>query len=193
MIPLGYGLRSTVGSGSRDGPVLQIACTMIIYPEALPGPTCALLTRRASIGMASIWVEGVVYVRVVRLWFSASVSLWQHYMLHPKCCKMSFKCVNSTNSSQMFVFPTSVLIGAEHCNLTIRWSRIRSCPISVFVLSPPLYWSCVCVRPVFVFVLCLRLKRLGEMEISGTSPPFHDFFIPSGVQLCTRVRRRHRK
>ncbi len=134
LIPLAHGLGSTVGSDFCDGPVLQIACTMIIYPEALPGPTCALLTRRASIGMASIWIEGVVYVRVVRLWFSASVSLWQHYMLHPKCCKMSFKCVNSTNSQQMSVFPTTLLISAEHFNLTIRWSRIRSCPIFVFAL-----------------------------------------------------------
>ncbi len=65
LTPLAHGLRSTVESGSRNGPVLQIACTMIIYPEEFPGPTCAPLTRRASIGMVSISIEGVVFVRVV--------------------------------------------------------------------------------------------------------------------------------
>ena len=59
LTPLVHGLRSTVGSGSRDGPVLQIACTVIICPEEFLGPTRAPLTRRASIGMVSISIEGV--------------------------------------------------------------------------------------------------------------------------------------
>ena len=59
LTPLVHDLRSTVGSGSRDVPVLQIACTMIIYPEEFLGPTRAPLTRRASFGMVSISIEGV--------------------------------------------------------------------------------------------------------------------------------------